>query len=433
VGEAAGMAPTGGRRVGFVSTRLKGTDGVSLETRKWVDVLTDLGHACFCFAGASDWPEDHSYVVPEAHFQHPEVRDLNAALFRSRIRSPDTARGIQQLKEHLKTHLGRFVSLFDLDLLIVENALAIPMHVPLGLALTELIVELDIPTIGHHHDFSWERARFWPNAAADYLESSFPPVLPTVRHVVINSIAAEQLARRKGANSTLIPNVMDFESPPPETDDYASDLRPALEIEPDQVLLLQPTRVVPRKGIEQTIELARRISRPCVVVVSHASGDEGTGYEAYLRDYAKLMGVRVSFAAHAFGHRRGTTQDGHKVYALGDAYREADLVAYPSVVEGFGNAFLEAVYYRRPILVRRYDVFRADIEPKGFEVIPFDDFITEHTIRQAEAVLDDPARSSAMVDNNYDLGREHYSYTVLERGLVSLIDEQRRPRSALAG
>jgi glycosyltransferase involved in cell wall biosynthesis len=416
------MAPTGSRRIGFVSTRLEGTDGVSLETRKWVAVLTGLGHACFCFAGTSDWPEEHSYVVPEAHFQHPDVRELNASLFGTRTRSPETARGIQKLKEHLKTHLGRFVGLFALDLLIVENALAIPMHIPLGLALTELIAERGIPTIGHHHDFSWERARFWPNAAADYLDSSFPPSLPTVRHVVINSIAAEQLALRKGRSSTLIPNVMDFESPPPEEDDCASGLRSMLEIEPVQALLLQPTRVVPRKGIEQTIELARRIGRPCVVVVSHASGDEGIGYEAYLRDYAKLLGVRVSFAAHAFGHRRGTTQDGYKVHALADAYREADLIAYPSLVEGFGNAFLEAVYYRRPILVRRYDVFRADIEPKGFEVISFDDFITEHTIRQAVAVLDDPARAREMVDSNYDLGRTHYSYNVLERGLVSLID-----------
>jgi len=416
------MAPTGSRRIGFVSTRLKGTDGVSLETRKWVDVLSGLGHACCCFAGTSDWPEERSYVVPEAHFRHPRVHELNASLFGKKVRSPETTRGIQKLKEHLKTHLGRFVDLFDLDLLIVENALAIPMHIPLGLALTELIAERGIPTIGHHHDFSWERARFWPNAAADYLDCSFPPGLPAVRHVVINSIAAEQLALRKGRNSTLIPNVMDFESPPPAKHNGASGLRSVLEIEPDQVMVLQPTRVVPRKGIEQTIELAHRISRPCVVVVSHASGDEGTGYEAYLRDYAKLLGVRVSFAARAFGHRRGTTQDGHKMYALADAYREADLVAYPSILEGFGNAFLEAVYYRRPILVRRYDVFRADIEPKGFEVIPFDDFVTEYTIQQAEAVLDDPALSSKMVDNNYDLGREHYSYTVLEKGLVSLID-----------
>jgi len=34
-------------RVGFVSTRLAGTDGVSLETRKWADVAQRLGHEVY--------------------------------------------------------------------------------------------------------------------------------------------------------------------------------------------------------------------------------------------------------------------------------------------------------------------------------------------------------------------------------------------------
>jgi glycosyltransferase involved in cell wall biosynthesis len=159
------------------------------------------------------------------------------------------------------------------------------------------------------------------------------------------------------------------------------------------------------------------------VVISHASGDEGPAYEAYLRDYADLMGVRLSFAAGTFDEYRGRTQDDHKIYALADAYREADLIAYPSIVEGFGNAFLEAIYYRRPVVVRRYDVFRVDIEPKGFEVVPFDDFITEETVRQAEAMLDDQALADGVVARNYERGRQYYSYSVLERRLVSLLDE----------
>ena len=45
-------------RIGFVSTRLAGTDGVSLEVTKWVAVLRKLGHQCFFFAGELDWPSD---------------------------------------------------------------------------------------------------------------------------------------------------------------------------------------------------------------------------------------------------------------------------------------------------------------------------------------------------------------------------------------
>lgn len=240
---------------------------------------------------------------------------------------------------------------------------------------------------------------------------------------MINSIAARQLALRTGASSTLIPNVMNFDAPPPEPDDYAADLRSVLSIASDEYLLLQPTRVVPRKGIERAIELARRLDLPCTLVIFHDSGDEGTAYEAYLREYADLLGVRLLFASGIFGHRRGRTPDGRKVYALADVQQQADLVAYPSLIEGFGNAFLEAVYYRRPILVNRYDVFRTDIQPKGFEVIAFDGFITEEIIDQTRTLLDDPVLVARMTERNYELGRCHYSYHALEGRLVTLLDE----------
>ncbi len=50
--------PTSNLRIGFVSTRLSTTDGVSLETEKWTHVLTRLGHQCFFFAGLCDRPPE---------------------------------------------------------------------------------------------------------------------------------------------------------------------------------------------------------------------------------------------------------------------------------------------------------------------------------------------------------------------------------------
>jgi glycosyltransferase involved in cell wall biosynthesis len=409
-------------RIGFISTRLAGTDGVSLETVKWSNTLTGLGHECFYFAGESDWPEERTYLVPEAHFEHPEIRALNTDLFDNYTRSSQTSQRIQALKDHLKDHLYEFVRSFDLDLLIAENALSIPMNIPLGLALTELIAETNIPTIGHHHDFAWERGRFKVTAASDYQLGAFPPVLPSVHHVVINSYAARQLALRTGVSSMLIPNVMDFDSPPPEPDAYAADLRPTLGIGPEECLLLQPTRVVPRKRIEHAIELARRLDLKCTLVISHSSGDEGTAYEAYLRDYADLIGVRMLFATDVIAHHRGQTPDGRKIFSLADVYQQADLVTYPSTVEGFGNAFLETIYYRRPVFMSTYEIFKTDIQPKGFKVIGFQEFITQDCVRRAWDVLHDPDLAAEMADHNYELGRRHYSYRVLETHLVVLMN-----------
>ena len=69
-----------------------------------------------------------------------------------------------------------------------------------------------------------------------------------------------------------------------------------------------------------------------------------------------------------------------KKYTIDDAYQNADLVTYPSGYEGFGNAFLEAIYFQRPIVVNRYSIFVEDIEPCGFEVIPFESFLTSEVV-----------------------------------------------------
>ena len=57
--------------VGFVATRLAGTDGVSLEAEKWAQVFEREGFNCFYFAGELDTPPERSYLLEEAHFTHP--------------------------------------------------------------------------------------------------------------------------------------------------------------------------------------------------------------------------------------------------------------------------------------------------------------------------------------------------------------------------
>lgn len=414
-------APTA--RIGFVSTRLAGTDGVSLEVGKWVAVLRQLGHQCFFLAGELDWPADVSMSVPEAHFTHPDVAAINVDLFDDYLRSPATSRQIEELKRHLKAALYTFIERFELNLLISQNALSIPMNVPLGLALTEVIAETGMPTIGHHHDFSWERVRFSVSAANDLLSAAFPPALPSMRHVVINSPAARQLAMRRAVNSTLIPNVMHFEQPPPPPDDYSANLRSDLGIAPGELLVLQPTRVVPRKHIERAIELVARLGQPATLLISHAVGDEGTDYAAYLADYATLLGVRVLFGSHAIGDQRGLTANGQRVYSLADTYQHSDLVTYPSSIEGFGNAFLEAVYYQRPLVMSAYDIYRVDIQPKGFKVVEFDEFITGTVVQATTALLADPVQIAELGQHNYALAQRFYSYTALEKRLGALLND----------
>ncbi len=411
------------KNLGAVSTRFAGTDGVSLEMGKWAHVLEQMGHVCFYFAGELDRPPDRSMLVEEAHFAHPDIREIYSYCFGTRQRKPEATRRIHEVKEYLKEKLYEFIKTFEIDCLIVQNALTIPLNIPLGIAITEVLAETGLPAIAHHHDFFWERKRFLVNAAWDYLNMAFPPHLPNVSHVVINSSAANQLALRTGVSSMLIPNVMDFEHPPPPPDEYSADVRTALGIEDDELLVLQPTRVVKRKGIETSIELVRRLGRKAKLVISHAADDEGHGYQERVREYSALFDVDTLFVSDVIGEKRGTTDDGKKIYTIWDIYPHADLVTYPSTFEGFGNAFLETLYFKRPIAVNIYSVYAVDIKPKGFKVIELDDYITDSAIRLTQQILANPKMSEELVEYNYRLAKRYYSFRVLKNKLSILLAE----------
>ncbi len=405
------------KNVGFVSTRISGTDGVSLELEKWAAVFKKFGWTSFYFAGELDRPPERSYLVEEAHFTHPDIKDIHNKVFGVTTRERALSKKIYQLAIKIKDDLYDFVKKFNIDLIIPQNALTIPMNIPLGIALTEFIAETHVPTIAHHHDFYWERDRFMVNAVSDYLRMAFPPVLPSIEHVVINSVADTQLSLRTGISSHIIYNVMDFDNPPEPPDEYTFDVRQSLGIADDELLVLQPTRVVQRKGIEHAIELVHRLGRKAKLVISHASGDEGWDYEQRLKEYSQLMNVDTIFVSDIINEKRGTTPDGRKIYTLEDIYPYADLVTYPSTFEGFGNAFLETLYFKKPIVVNTYSIYLKDIKPKGFKVIEIDGYVTDKAVEQTKQVLDDPELRQEMVDHDYALAKKYFSYKVLHQNL----------------
>jgi mannosylglucosylglycerate synthase len=407
-----------GKRIGFVSTRFSGTDGVTLEASKWSDVFESYGHRCFWFGGELDRDPHESYSVPEAHFKHDRAKQIADQVFGVKRRHPNITKSIHELRSLLSSRLHEFIDKFDINLLVAENVLSIPMHIPLGLALTETIAETQIPTIAHHHDFYWERTRFSVNAIGDYLRMAFPPNLPNIKHVVINSEAQEQLALRTGISSAIIPNVLDFENPPKTNKNRNRLFRKSIGLTPDDVLILQPTRVVRRKGIEYAIELIKELKDPRYkLVVSHEAGDEGFEYAEWLKDYACEHGVDLRLVATRVADPWAASRNSKADYSLWDVYPYADFITYPSLYEGFGNAFLEAVYFKKPILINRYSIFVRDIEPLGFDLAVMDGFVSKKTVKHVREILEKPERKKQMVAHNYQVAARHYSYAVLRNHL----------------
>ena len=411
------------KNIGFVSTRFAGTDGVSLESSKWAHVFEQNGYRCFWFAGEVDRKIENSILMPEAHFQNERVQWINEHVYGRKGRSQTVTNTIHEMRSSLKSRLHDFVNQFNIDLIIAENTLTIPLHVPLGLALTETIAETQLPTIAHHHDFYWERVRFSRNAVSDYIRMAFPPNLSNIRHVVINSEAQEQLALRTGISSIIIPNVLDFENPPRITPKKTRVFRESIGLDRDDRMILQPTRIIQRKGIEFAIDLVKELGdQRNKLVISHEAGDEGLEYAEWLKEHAcdhgvdlRLVSIRI---ADPLNKNNGS---GNVNYSLWDVYPYADFITFPSLYEGFGNAFLEGIYFKKPILINRYATFVRDIEPLGFDLVVMDGYLSKKTVYKVVDLLNSSQRREKMVNNNYQIAARHYSYSILRSQLSATV------------
>jgi len=107
--------------------------------------------------------------------------------------------------------------------------------------------------------------------------------------------------------------------------------------------------------------------------------------------------------------------------SLWDLYAHADFITYPSLYEGFGNAFLEAVYFKKPLLINRYAIFVRDIEPKSFDLIVMDGYLTKKNVQKVREVLENPNLQKRMTANNYTVAARHYSYAMLRRQLDNMM------------
>lgn len=410
-------------RIAFLSTRISGLDGVTLEIHKWATILSELGHTIFYCAGELE-ELPNQMLIPEMHFKHPAMAAINDKIFTQQECSADLSRQIDIYVEIIQEQLEGFIRRDEIDLIIAENILTIPLNIPLGIALTRLIKKNALPTIAHHHDFYWERERFLTNGVPEILEEYFPPHDVHIVHVVINSLAQQNLLARTGLRAEVIPNIFDFGNDVSASAQTGMQVKEALHISPLEIMVLQPTRIIPRKGIELAIDLLAELRKPALLeklsarkaklVLSHPSGDEGDAYLAMLVEKAAALNVPLIQAQALFS---GDTSP----FGLWDAYQAADLVTYPSYIEGFGNALLDAIFFHKLIVINRYPVYEKDIRPLGFDLIEMDGQVTCAVVDRVATMLKDKAHVVDMTAHNFALGRQYFSYEAIKPKLDKII------------
>jgi glycosyltransferase involved in cell wall biosynthesis len=452
------------KTIGIFHYQVGRTDGVSLEIEKWKRVLEEMGHTVHLCAGDPGTTE--CTLIEEMYHHRPDAKRLTYNTFcELRDYADDAAYRAElfSLADVIERKMRDFVAKKGIDFLIPQNVWSVAASPSVSIALARVMRDLRLPVLAHNHDFYWERTggvALTCATAVELAEKYLPPRDPLARHVVINSLAQRELAERKGIKSTVVPNVFDFGAPPWQPDEYNQDFRTRIGLKENDIFVLQATRIVPRKGIELAVDFVRALDTPerralfktrglydgrsfdddsrIVLVLAGYTRDDATGnYLKHLKQKIERAGINALFIEDMVEGQR-QTRDGDKTYSLWDTYVLADLVTYPSLAEGWGNQFLEALRARLPIMLFEYPVYRADIKVKGFRVISLgseiqgqDDLglvqIAPHVIEaaadRAVELLTDVRLRQKTVEHNFQLGRQHYSLESLRGYLEPLIEE----------
>ncbi len=339
-----------------LSYRLGGADGVAVEARKWEWALRELGFDVRRVAGElDDAPRADDIALPFLAIDPPD----------------DTTPAPEVLA----------AALAGADLVIVENLCSLPVNPDAASLAATVLDSHDGRVVFHHHDLPWQRAGLPtpPNV---------PPHRPNSLHVTINDHSRVQLENR-GFDAVTLRNAFDLDPARGDRD----RTRVEFGFATSDVVLLQPTRAIPRKNIPAAIDFAAELARrePEWDLRLWITGPAEDGYDDVFARLVAQSEVPVTVGRAA---------------SAPDAYAAADLILFPSTWEGFGNPVIESIAHRRPIAVGHYPVLD---ELRGFGVV----LLSIDDVDSVQAWLRAP--DPAVLESNVEHVRPHCSLADLPR------------------
>jgi glycosyltransferase involved in cell wall biosynthesis len=432
------------------------TDGVSLEIEAWTDILTSLGTKVSLCSGPVS--EGADYVIDELEQQlNPVMYKIDENAFgglKDFSSNKELNNEIKKQQEILQRKFQEVIKKASPTHLIVSNIFSVGEGLPAAGALITAIDKFKVPTILIHHDFYWENKRYdmpTNKFVRNQLEKHFPPDRKYIKHLCINSLGQRALQKRKGLNADIIYDTFKYNQPRWEKKPKITEFLKQKGIKPNDIVMLQATRIVRRKNIELAIDLTAELAKSnyvktyanknlpnkkrfdpdknkIVLLLSGYVEKRARTYLAKLKRYADSKQVNLKYLGNHL----------HKEYELFDIYPYADIITYPSQYEGFGNQLLEAFFANKIPVIFEYPVFKSDIMPLGFKYISLGDKIKfnqktglvqieKETIKTAAAqvssYLNKPALYRKTVESNFKLAADNFSFKNTSQILTSAIKE----------
>lgn len=446
------------KRVALIHFRTGERDGVGLELERRAQLIRKLGGEVFYITGFDAFKRRNAFIIPEIDFSSNLNKLLRENFFYQKILDEHLVVTLYSHLEHkLYKKIDKAFTKIQPDLAFIHNFFSLPYNLPMTAGLIKILDKYQVPTVAVHHDFWFENPQLLKPKFAFIKEilETIPPKRPYIlKHQVLSSIAQQSLAKRRKIKAEIIGDSFNFSQPQPKVDEFNQDLRKYFGIAKNDLVVLQATRIVPRKAIENTIYFVRFLEKylrkqtpikingklfgktnRVFLLSSNFYEADCLEYYRQLKILAEKLEVNALWKASNFASRREQI-DGRKTFGFWDAYIFADLVAYPSVWEGFGNQFLETIFFRKLPIVFEYPVFKKDIKKEGYEYVSLGNkvkkksglqLIPQTTIQQAAQetirILKNPEKIRAITTKNFKIAQKHHDTSHLAKDLEQILKE----------
>ncbi len=175
--------------------------------------------------------------------------------------------------------------------------------------------------------FIWLRTWFWyPLYKKIYTK---PDYIQAISHFLL---ARAQKYGYKGEGE-IVPNGVDIEKFKKQDNQVIQSLKSELKIRPGEKIILTVSRLVKKNGLDDLVKAGKLLDFPFKIIIIGGGAEEKK-----LKRLAKKIKDKVIFLGHI------QYNDLPKYYSI------ADVFVRPSLSEGFGNVFLEALACGTPII-----------------------------------------------------------------------------------
>ncbi len=421
------------KKVIFVHYKTHTLDGVSLEIEHRARIFKNWGWKVFYLTGEDPLEKQakNIYIIPELKIKNKTNLILNQILFEKTDADENIALTFFELRKKLIfSKISRVFKKIQPNLVYIHNLFSYACNLPATKALMDLLDQIQTPTLIHAPDFWFTREAFAKPqfAFVKNILSQMPPKRDYILGLqVINSLEKKQVERKRRLKADLFADVFDFDQKNPASKKAVQQIREKYKIK-NHPLILHATRITRRKNIENSLlfsaELQKKIGKKIFLLFPNfvESGDEE--YAAKLQQMAKTLNINAIWAQKDFALQRNPAKG---IFSFWDAYDVADIITYTSQWEGFGNQLLEAVFFRKILVLFEYPVFKTDIKKQGYKYISLGDKIIKRSWRREvpKACLASAAEKTAyflqkkekwkkIAEKNFCIAKRHHHIKNLE-------------------